>query len=477
MPEMTWDKLLCKKRSRELVKNNSDDVRSEFRKDYHRIVGSPSFRRLQDKTQVYPLNRGDFVRTRLTHSLEVSSFAGSLGDTVFRRLINENAAGVDHTVRESCCDILECAGLVHDIGNPPFGHFGEFTIRQWFKENLPKLRFKGQPVSELLTEQMKSDFLNIEGNAQALRVLTKLHVLIDMGNGMNLTYALLNTIIKYPVSSLGINKKSGNIKDKKMGYYTAEQPIFEDITHSTGAVNCRYPLTFLLESADDIAYKTADIEDAAVKKLITFRELLEEIGSSRFTERCENERERETLESAAADLKHCLESAEKRGLPLAEEKAVQRWTVNLQSRLIYAASDAFVDNYSAVMAGEFGRELLSASPAGVLADALSDIANRYAFQSAGLMKIELSADAMMNLLLERITGAVLRYGTEEQRVTDKNLMSLLSESFREVCRLNCEGKSDGEQAYCRLLLATDCLCSMTDGYARELYRSISGIEI
>lgn len=475
MPEMTWDRLLSPKRSREIVSPRPGDVRSEFAKDYHRILSSPSFRRLQDKTQVFPLDRGDFVRTRLTHSLEVSSFAGSIGDTAFTGLMKTHPE-ITPQVRQDCIEILRCSGLIHDIGNPPFGHFGENTIRQWFGEHFGELSFKGRPVKELLTEQMIGDFLHFEGNAQALRVLTKLHVLIDIGNGMNLTYALLNTIIKYPVSSLNINKKSGNIKDKKMGYFTAEQQIFEDVTRSTGAAGCRYPLTFLLESADDIAYKTADIEDAAVKKLISYNQLLEEISSRKYLERCENEQERTALNSAAENLRHCLDSAQNRGLPLAEKKAVQRWVVNLQSTLIYAVSDAFSENYDAIMNGTFTRELLAASPVRVLADALSDIAYRYAFQSPGVLKTELSACAMMNLLLDSITGAALRFGTEEQRITDSNLMPLLPEEFLMVCRKSCVGKSNAEQAYLRLLLATDCVCSMTDGYARELFRTLSGIE-
>ena len=475
MPEMTWNRLLSPKRSRDIVSPRPGDVRSEFAKDYHRILSSPSFRRLQDKTQVFPLDRGDFVRTRLTHSLEVSSFAGSIGDTAFTGLMKTHPE-ITPQVRQDCIEILRCSGLIHDIGNPPFGHFGENTIRQWFGEHFGELSFKGRPVKELLTEQMIGDFLHFEGNAQALRVLTKLHVLIDIGNGMNLTYALLNTIIKYPVSSLNINKKSGNIKDKKMGYFTAEQQIFEDVTRSTGAAGCRYPLTFLLESADDIAYKTADIEDAAVKKLISYNQLLEEISSRKYLERCENEQERTALNSAAENLRHCLDSAQNRGLPLAEKKAVQRWVVNLQSTLIYAVSDAFAENYDAIMTGTFSRELLAASPVRVLADALSDIAYRYAFQSAGLLKTELSACAMMNLLLDSITGAALRFGTDEQRITDSNLLSLLPEEFLMVCRKSCVGKSDAEQAYFRLLLATDCVCSMTDGYARELFRTLSGIE-
>ena len=254
MPQMTWDRLLSSERSRASTRQ-SRDIRSEFAKDYHRIISSASFRRLQDKTQVFPLDRGDFVRTRLTHSLEVSSFAGSIGDTALARLA-ESHPEITPQVRADCVEILRCAGLIHDIGNPPFGHFGEFTIREWFSDNLPKLSCRGKSAAELLTPQQCGDLENFEGNAQALRVLTKLHFMVD-DNGMNLTFALLNTIIKYPVPSTGIDRKNGDIRTKKMGYFTAEQPLYERITNSTGAVGCRYPLTWLLESADDIAYKTA----------------------------------------------------------------------------------------------------------------------------------------------------------------------------------------------------------------------------
>ena len=473
MPQMTWRELLCAKRSRRHVSAAQSDVRTEFRKDYHRIIGSASFRRLQDKTQVYPLNRGDFVRTRLTHSLEVSSFAGSLGDIVFRRLEEQGAQGVDGQTRENCCDILKCAGLVHDIGNPPFGHFGEFAIRQWFSENLPELCFKGVPVTRLLTPQEQGDLLHFEGNAQALRVLTRLHCLVDLEHGMNLTYALLNTIVKYPVSSLGINKKSGNIKDKKMGFFTSEQALYEDIAASTGAVGCRYPLTFLLESADDIAYKTADIEDAVVKGLISFSALLEELN--RLPERCETPAELELTQRAAKKLSDCLAAAKERGLPDPEETAVQNLMISLQSKLIMAAADAFIDNYAAIMAGEFPQELLAASPARVLSEALSKIAYRYAFRSAGILRTELAADTMMTFLLGRITGAALRFDTEQQRITDQNLISVMSGNYTEICRNNSRGADDAGQCRCRLQLVTDYVCGMTDGFAQELFRSLSAI--
>ncbi|MDE7363062.1 MAG: dNTP triphosphohydrolase [Oscillospiraceae bacterium] len=471
----TWEKLLCAKREREHSSRNPEDIRTEFRKDYHRIIGSASFRRLQDKAQVYPLKRGDRVRTRLTHSLEVSSFAGSLGDTIFRRLIDEGKPGVDEIVRENCSDILECAGLVHDIGNPPFGHFGEFAIRQWFDDNLSKLSFRGQPVSELLTDRMKADFLNFEGNAQALRVLTRLHCLMDMDTGMNLTYALLNTIVKYPVSSLGIDKNSGDIRTKKMGYYLSEEPLFRDITECTGAGELRYPLTFILESADDIAYKTADIEDAAVKGMVSYHRILDELRGGRYRENRSSE-ETAMLDDAADRLERSFKEAGEFNMRDPQLKAVQRWIVGLQSTLIYAAADAFCGNYEAIMNGEFRRELLAASPAAALADALGDIAYRYAFRSSSIVMSELSEDAMMTFLLDKIVGAALRFDTDEKRIFDRDLTEVLSENYLEICRRACDGKTDAEQCYRRLLFATDCVCGMTDSYAEEFYRMLSGNE-
>ena len=278
---MNWNQLLCPERIRSITKSTTNrDLRTEFEKDYHRITGSAAFRRLQDKTQVFPLDKSDFIRTRLTHSLEVSSFAKSLGQNVGEKIISGNLdPNFGLRQKEDICAILQCAGLIHDIGNPPFGHFGETAIQDWFKSNLKKLTFKGKPIEDLLNEQMKQDFYNFEGNTQALRVVSKLHFLVDE-HGMNLTKALLATIIKYPGSSLEIDKKSGNIKTKKMGYLYAEKDLFEDIEQSTGTNKARHPLTYLLEAADDIAYKTADMEDSIKKNCITYSQLLDELKAS-----------------------------------------------------------------------------------------------------------------------------------------------------------------------------------------------------
>ena len=151
---MNWEQLLSTRRSRgssgkhKYVRNT--DLRSEFEKDYHRIIGSASFRRLQDKTQVFPLDKSDFIRTRLTHSLEVSSFAKSLGQNIGENiLVYKKDSGFTPRMKEDICSILQCAGLIHDIGNPPFGHFGEVEIREWFERNLPMLTYKGRPIDQV----------------------------------------------------------------------------------------------------------------------------------------------------------------------------------------------------------------------------------------------------------------------------------------------------------------------------------------
>ena len=199
---LEWNKLLAAERERQSgstsnVRKLSTDLRSEFEKDYHRIIGSASFRRLQDKTQVFPLDKSDFIRTRLTHSLEVSSFGKSLGQNISENILKyQKDETFTPKMKEDICNILQCAGLIHDIGNPPFGHFGELAIREWFEQNLDKLEFKGKKITEVLTEQMLEDLYHFEGNAQAFRLVTKLHYLVDE-RGMNLTYGLLGSILRW----------------------------------------------------------------------------------------------------------------------------------------------------------------------------------------------------------------------------------------------------------------------------------------
>lgn len=203
---------------------------NEFEKDYNKIVSSAVFRRLQDKTQVFPLDKSDFVRTRLTHSIEVSTIARQLGIMISKNVTAYRPSDIDSDDAEGISSVLLCAGLLHDLGNPPFGHFGETVIGDWFHEHLDKIQYKGSPLRSWLTAQMASDLENFEGNAQALRILLK----AKHNSEINLSQAIISALVKYPTDSISFSKKDADIKKHKLGYYASEQDEFLRISKSIG---------------------------------------------------------------------------------------------------------------------------------------------------------------------------------------------------------------------------------------------------
>ncbi len=474
MSRMNWKDLLCEERIRQFTKSTtSSDVRTEFEKDYHRIIGSAAFRRLQDKTQVFPLDKSDYIRTRLTHSLEVSSFAKSLGQSVGQRMIDGNVdPDFGYRQKDDICNILQCAGLIHDIGNPPFGHYGEGVIQSYFKDNLPLLTYNGKKLTEVLTDQQQNDFYHFEGNTQALRVVTKLHFLVDE-HGMNLTKALLGTIIKYPVSSLEVKKNPGDIRCKKMGYFYADSDNFEDIQRSTGTNGRRHPLTYLLEAADDIAYKTADIEDAIKKGKLSIKVLKEELEQrlgpagndnsvgSRFVEELIRKYDKALgINSMHPDM-----------------YAIQNWSVYVQGKALYAVSDSFIEHYDKIMEGEYNNDLFAGTEVAQIMDALGEIAYKYVFSSRPIYKLEIAADTIFNFLLDRLVKAAVYYDTDVRMSDlDVRLMDLVSRDYKKIYEIYSKDRSENTRLYLRLLLITDYICGMTDSYAKNLYQELNGIQ-
>ena len=473
---MNWEQLLSTKRNRKNRRHRDGqnvDLRSEFEKDYHRIIGSASFRRLQDKTQVFPLDRSDFVRTRLTHSMEVSSFAKSLGQNIGENiLVHKKDNSFTPQMKEDICHILQCAGLIHDIGNPPFGHFGEDAIRDWFRRNLPVMKYRGQSIDQVLTPQMREDFYHFEGNAQALRLVCKLHFLVDE-NGMNLTYALLSTIMKYPVASLGVNEHSDDIKDKKLGYYYADKEIFEEISRETGTNGKRHPLTFILEAADDIAYKTADIEDAFVKGFLSYHKLLDEM--TRLEEQFSDDDWGGFL--PAKRLKDLYQCGKEKQVGEPEEYAVKNWIVRVQGFLIGCATHGFTENYQEIMQGSYGQDLFCRTSAEPLMDLLGNLAFREVFTSDAIYRMEVAEGAMIDFLMDMFMNSVVKYDDDSQEMdsVSERMVSFISSNYKRAYHYHAEGKSETERLYLRLLLATDYICGMTDSYAKRLYQELKAI--
>ncbi|WP_088810677.1 MULTISPECIES: deoxyguanosinetriphosphate triphosphohydrolase [Listeria] len=464
---MKWDQLLNDKRRREssVTRTKSTDIRSAFENDYQRIVMSASFRRLQDKTQIFPLEKSDFVRTRLTHSMEVATIAKSMGNMASHTILTEkldDAFTREHA--ENMADILSCAGLLHDMGNPPFGHFGEESIREWFRENMAELEYDGQVLTDILNEQMQQDFYNFEGNAQVLRVVSKLHYLFDE-YGLNLTHATLNSIIKYPVSSLKINKKQ--IRSKKLGYFYADEAIFHEVTEATGAGNSRHPLTFLLEVADDIAYLNADLEDGVKKGTITIPQILrgfEEVPEHNWvTSACFNELKKKADRYAGQE----------------DGFIAQQWLAsNVRGHLINRSLEKFYENYAAIMAGTFQDSLLDVSEAFELVQVLQNLSATYIYTNQGVVESEIAGNKIITSLLDSYIPAVLYYDSpmpEKITAKDKRLLSLISDNYIGCYRKNATGQDETVKLYLRLLLITDFICGMTDSYAKDLYQELNGL--
>lgn len=281
---MEWKKLLSNRRQCDKDPKPKQFARfavDDFDDDFLSIISSQAFRRLQDKTQVFPLDKSDFVRTRLTHSMEVSTVARQLATMITQD--NSEYLKADFrdnpTFAHQIPTIVACAGLLHDTGNPPFGHYGEEVMRDWFRRKFrdPGFTFRGRPVGELLNDQMKADFENFEGNAQGLRIMSKSR-LKDTSHDINLTYAVMNTLIKYPNPSTDFDHDDPDVKRHKLGYYYAERDIMKELCEETGTLvdgqYLRHPLVFVMEAADDIAYATADLEDSVKKECFTLDEFI-----------------------------------------------------------------------------------------------------------------------------------------------------------------------------------------------------------
>ena len=257
------------------IQKDETDGRTPFDSDFSRVALSAAVRRLQDKTQVFPLADFDFVRNRLTHSLEVMTMARGLGLGVEKMLITEGVdlinRNIDDPMRNAISKILEVASLVHDLGNPPFGHKGEKSVQRYFRKTQG---FVAQNVqSDLLNDIERKDLQNIEGNVQGFRILCHL-ALADDDYSYNLTCPVLSTIIKYPFSSVDGNKKTDNPFTKKFGFLQSEVKRYNQICDKLGLhMGQRHPLTYLLEAADDITYSACDLEDGFRNGAISIQEI------------------------------------------------------------------------------------------------------------------------------------------------------------------------------------------------------------
>lgn len=483
---MEWNELLTEKRLGDSARYPYDENRypvSEFEKDYEKIITSAAFRRLQDKTQVFPLDKSDFIRTRLTHSMETATIAKRLAGMIVKNINifqKSDPHKIENEMPANIENIMMCAGLLHDLGNPPFGHFGEVVIGEWFETHLGNKAFcfRGKPVSSYLSKQMKQDLAHFEGNAQTVRILTKLDSSND-SYGMNLTASVLNTLIKYPTDSLNFDGDSENIKLHKPGYFYAEKEEFNIITNETKTKtgeDCvvRHPLTYILEAADDIAYATADLEDAYKKGLFTLDGLSHIFNQS--LEKRKKEMRSSQYEKTAlliSDLENLRKECE------SESAAFRRWIEEARNWLIYSAAYGFTSNYSRIMNGDYQNDIMAGTfHEYSLRIMKKDIMGKFVYCNHSIIKLELAAQTIIYSLLDKFIPAVLEFEEKKkgycQSKAEIRLTNLISENYKESYRRHKTG-DEATDLYLRFLLVTDFISGMTDTYAKDLYQALQGI--
>lgn len=448
---MEWEKLLTDSRLGEKIqtKKNSSDGRSEFQKDFDRVVFSPAFRRLQDKTQVFPLPESDFVHTRLTHSLEVSCVGRSLGNLVGETVVKRNPSLNSRFTKFHFGEIVAAACLAHDIGNPPFGHSGEDAIAEYFRSG------NGQQFKSKIKDEKKwTDFIKYEGNAQGFRIITKLQNPKVKG-GLNLTYSTLAAVTKYPRESL-INNQNRSLQNKayrKYGFFQAEKEIFKEVADKTGldfVVNKktywwrRHPLAFLVEAADDICYSVMDLEDGFMLGLISFRETEELLIPLISKQGLRNYRDKD------------------------ERDRIGYLRAIAINELVNELARVFLDEEKNILAGKFENELISEIKRANALKRIKDISVTRIYKSRSVVEREVAGYEVLGGLLDTFIDSYNEAYEKKISAKNKSVFALLPKRISDDIP---------NELYQRLIRIIDFVSGMTDSFAVSLFRKIKGISL
>lgn len=440
---MEWQQLVSSKRIPEYEKDGRESIDQVFESDYRRIVKSSAFRRLQDKTQVFPLNRNDFVRTRLTHSLEVAMLSRDILHEVIHQLKRRNK---DTTALEKSYRLLECAALIHDIGNPPFGHFGESAIRIWFENNMDRYA-----AMQLLNEQQRLDYLRFEGNAQTIRVLCKLHDYNGSSRvGMRLSASVLDSVIKYSAASDEVetakDKKKYRLTHKKVGYFYSEKAVFDLIKKTTGTTHKRHPLVYLLEASDDISYTFSDLEDGFKYGMFSLADL------------------QLFLQSFKIDV--CFDAGKR------EEEQMQDFIRKKQRDTFKEVSVYFAEHYDEILEGTLEGDLFEGNHDVMkMFGKLKKFCYAHIFKDKVIINQEIIGYNILNSLLDTFVPVVLKYG-EPMNAYEEKLLGFIPASAFQRYAIESAGLSEADQVYYKIKIAIDYICGMTDGFAKKVYEEL-----
>lgn len=436
---MNWTTLLSSQRSGQKQPLSSESSRSTFEQDFDRIIFSHPFRKLQDKTQVHPLPEHDFVHTRLTHSLEVSSVGRSLGKRVGEVILQRNAALTKDYSLFDFGAIVAAASLAHDLGNPPFGHAGEDAISDFFLQSKIGLSLKNK-----MSEAEWTDLAKFEGNAQGFRILNKNQY------GLKLTFATLGAFTKYPCLAFFPQRDKSKRSQKKFGFFQSEEPIFTEVATALELPKVyenayeRHPLTYLVEAADDICYSIIDLEDGCNLGLISYEEakfLLENILTKN--------------KSKLGKLDQLNSKQEKIGFLRA--LAI--------GDLMEECSTLFLDSEKEILTGNFNHALADLCPSKHALKEIIKISVEKIYRSRNVVEIEASGHQVLPALMEEFLTAGLNCYEKKKSRKYENLALL----FPEDIHLNLKQAPD---YYTAARYVVDFISGLTDRYAISLYKKI-----
>ncbi|MFM2213349.1 MAG: Deoxyguanosinetriphosphate triphosphohydrolase [Bacteroidota bacterium] len=443
---MTWEQLLSLKRQGDTSKRlriEQDDTRLGFEVDYDRIIFSSAFRSLQDKTQVIPLSKTDFVHTRLTHSLEVSVVGRSIGRLVGKKIIEKypHLKEVHGYHMNDFGAIVAAAALAHDIGNPPFGHSGEKAIGEYFAIG------KGQQFKDQVTPKQWQDLIDFEGNANGFSVLTSSRPGIE--GSLRLSYATLGAFTKYPKESLP-KKPTQNIADKKYGFFQSDAPFFKEVAEELGMISNktgddigyeRHPLAFLVEAADDICYTIIDFEDGINLGLVS---------------------EDFALEYLIKLVKDTIDAAKYQTLTTKEDRISYLRALAI-GNLINDAVKVFIENEETILQGKFHYALTDKSKYKAQMDDIIKLSVKNIYQSREVIEKELSGYQIINNLLDKFITAYNNNHEGKATNYDKLLLKILPEKHH----------LEKENLYDRLLHICHYISMLTDGKAVQLNQIVT----
>jgi len=456
---MKWERLLDKNRRRKST--SSGDHRAEFERDFDRAVFSTPVRRLQDKAQVFPLDPHDAIRTRLTHSLEVSSVARGLATAIAKWLSDQQIIepGMDRSIEV----IAATSGLIHDLGNPPFGHAGEDAIRAWFGNYFETI---GLPPEFRDNAQATEDFRKFDGNAQSLRLVAKLQVLAD-NYGLNLTFGTLSASCKYTAPSHEATLNAADHAARKPGYFASENGVIKEIRDATGTGTARNPITFLVEAADDIVYSVADIEDGVKKGIVSWRMVSDMLSPDTDI----------NVKSALDSMDSILRSGrDARPDDLPDDILASGFRTAAIGILARSVIDEFKNRYHSIMAGTYGGELVKDCGAATFCSCLKRIGGERIYCTPPTLKLEIMGrhviKDLMTLFWEGAKVLPLDKQPDTKRFPGK-IGALLSENYRRIFRQFVKSDPTLPEVYHRFQLVTDYVCGMTDSFAKRLHSEVT----